>query len=429
MSQILSHLLALYSEISEATKSNPILAGAVSLWGLGVVTVICRHIPAKIWMFLTAQCTTTLVLNNTGYWGNREVFIALLSWYGSSKHTKWSRFFSLERKDDTQGIIIGPGYGNHYLFHSGSLFRLHKAKLDSTGTERLKEEITITMLGRNQKRLRQFIESFRPPEADDNIYAYRLETHGEWNRSVALPKRPWESIVAAPALLNGITKQMDEFYAMRTWYIERGLNHKIAYMLHGMPGCGKTSLVKALATKYCVNLYILNINAVSDTTFERALYGVPKGAFLLLEDIDSTGAVKDRISETNSGTPGNMEEMLSSLSLTGVLNALDGAIPLDNIVIFMTTNHIEKLDKALLRAGRTDHIVELTPLADAEIKKYIEYAYNYNQEFDLSDLESRAYSPIPGCDLQSVLLKHKLDYISFKKEIDDKYLKKESTFC
>lgn len=421
---MMHNLLVWYAQISEATKSNPILAGAVSLWGLGVLTVLCRNVPAKIFRFIYSQCTTSLVMNNTGYWGNREIFQGFMKWYSATPYVKWSRHFSLEKRDDgeaTNGtIVVGPGYGTHFLFHKGHVFWFRKQKLDSAGTNEQKEEILFTMPGRNQQYIRDLIESFRPKQDPDCLYAYQLGSGQNWMRVAAMTRRPWESVVAPAEVLKSITDQIDDFYTMRDWYLSKGLGHKLTMMIHGVPGCGKTSLVKALASRYSMDLYIININSMSDTSLEIALGSVPKGAFLLLEDIDSSGSVKSREIPFDVPAPINIlpAEQFSFLSLTGILNALDGAIPLDNIVVFMTTNHIEKIDAALLRKGRTDHIVELTALHDSEIKRYIKYSYGDNKAFSQIGLENASYPAILGCDLQALLLEHKQNYIEFKYALD-----------
>ena len=46
---------------------------------------------------------------------------------------------------------------------------------------------------------------------------------------------------------------------------------------------------------------------------------------------------------------------------TGLLNALDGVADPRGTVIFLTTNHKNRLDPALIRAGRCDVQVELSP--------------------------------------------------------------------
>ena len=50
------------------------------------------------------------------------------------------------------------------------------------------------------------------------------------------------------------------------------------------------------------------------------------------------------------------------VSFSGLLNALDGVRSQEGRIVFMSTNHIEKLDPALLRPGRADLHVRFEPI-------------------------------------------------------------------
>jgi chaperone BCS1 len=74
------------------------------------------------------------------------------------------------------------------------------------------------------------------------------------------------------------------------------------------------------------------------------MQNVKKGAFIVIEDID---AVKSSQRETK-------ESAKADVSFPALLNALDGIGSQEGRIVFMTTNHREKLDKALIRPGRID---------------------------------------------------------------------------
>jgi chaperone BCS1 len=77
---------------------------------------------------------------------------------------------------------------------------------------------------------------------------------------------------------------------------------------------------------------------------------------VLIEDIDA--AFNKRVQTSEDGYQ-------SSVTFSGFLNALDGVASGEERIIFMTTNHIAKLDPALIRPGRVDH-VELVDNASPE---------------------------------------------------------------
>ena len=69
------------------------------------------------------------------------------------------------------------------------------------------------------------------------------------------------------------------------------------------------------------------------------LANVSPHSIVLLEDIDSTF--------TNRSST-------AKVTFSGFLNALDGVYAKDGVIIFMSTNHLDRLDPALLRPGRID---------------------------------------------------------------------------
>jgi mitochondrial chaperone BCS1 len=89
-----------------------------------------------------------------------------------------------------------------------------------------------------------------------------------------------------------------------------------------------------------VNIYVISLSnpLVKDDTLVDLLSDTPKGSLLLLEDIDAAW----------------LREGGGSVTHSGLLNAIDGVASVDGRVLFMTTNHPEKLDEAFLRPGRVD---------------------------------------------------------------------------
>jgi len=63
------------------------------------------------------------------------------------------------------------------------------------------------------------------------------------------------------------------------------------------------------------------------------------------------------------------------LTFSGFLNALDGVRSQEGQIVFMTTNHKEKLDPALLRPGRTDIEVKLANASHMQMVKLFERFY------------------------------------------------------
>lgn len=73
-------------------------------------------------------------------------------------------------------------------------------------------------------------------------------------------------------------------------------------------------------------------------------------SFIVLEDVDAAFVSKDRFDNKNHPA----YEGLTRVTLSGLLNSIDGVASSEERILFMTTNHIEHLDAALIRPGRVD---------------------------------------------------------------------------
>jgi hypothetical protein len=159
-----------------------------------------------------------------------------------------------------------------------------------------------------------------------------------------------------------------------------GLPNKLCVLLHGTPGCGKTSTAAAIATylrrpMYYVALKTLQTDAELREAFRAATADDRTGGVIVLEDVDAmTDLVRDRLSPPQGppgqteATPRKQEDAGSSsssgsehLTLSCLLNLLQGTLTLDNMVVVATTNHLSHLDPALVRDGRFDVRIELRP--------------------------------------------------------------------
>ena len=154
------------------------------------------------------------------------------------------------------------------------------------------------------------------------------------------------------AIVNDLTKFLDP--KTEQWYGEMGIPYKRIYLFTGIPGAGKSSLIAALASHFGYNLAIISFTPkMTDVSLLQSFRSLnnnndedEKKVFFILEDMDCIFN-KDRTSG---------DEMRCSLTFSGVLNALDG-IACDNKIGFISTNHIEELNKALIRPGRVDFVM------------------------------------------------------------------------
>lgn len=399
-----------YTAFNEATKSNPMLGAAVGLWGLTVVSYILRSVPSTVCRNLWRQSTTFMTLNNSSLsWANRNAYHKFNVWFSQQPTRRFSRALAMEVFDDAAHASVGPGYGYHFFFLNGKLFWFYKEQQEASATSAVKESITISTLGRSTKVFTKLVDTFSPPEPPtDTIEVYSF-VDDCWCKRADVYKRPLDSVIIPAAQKQFLLGQIADFNDRRGWYLEHGFAHKLTLCLHGQPGTGKTSLVKALAAHHNKSIYAMNLSHFSDSKLEAAVSTIPKGQFVLIEDFDAADATRQRMPE------GETADSWQPMTLTGLLNVLDGVIPLDETVLFMTTNHIAHIDAALLRKGRTDFMLEISKLDDTGVKDYIRSVYG-----DVA-LHHFHFESVAGCDLQNIVLEFKEDYNGFIQRVVELY--------
>ncbi|XP_039159412.1 AAA-ATPase At3g50940-like [Eucalyptus grandis] len=157
-----------------------------------------------------------------------------------------------------------------------------------------------------------------------------------------------------------ILDDLDRFVRRKEYYRRVGKAWKRGYLLYGPPGTGKSSLVAAMANYLNFDIYDLELSGLhSNEGLRRLLVATKDQSILVVEDIDCTIQLQDRKSETQAAYMNRMPmgyQQKDRVTLSGFLNFIGGlwtSCGNERIIVF-TTNHIEKLDPALLRPGRMD---------------------------------------------------------------------------
>jgi chaperone BCS1 len=243
----------------------------------------------------------------------------------------------------------------------------------------------LTLLGRNKNifnTLFSTIKEFNTGETPyTNIYQYKDKM---WQELTKNYKRKLNTVAIEKDKRDLLVGYIDGFTKDKSWYIENGVPWKTGILLSGPPGTGKTSLIKALCAHYNRPIYIINLAAISDDGLRDALSSVPEGSIVALEDIDAAGIGSPRTSATPSnqndtksaqGPSLSMEGSFNILTLSGVLNAIDGVASGEGRILIATTNHPEMLDPALVREGRFDLKVEIGYMNDETYFDYLKRFY------------------------------------------------------
>lgn len=198
---------------------------------------------------------------------------------------------------------------------------------------------------------------------------------GSWRTRSDLPPRTMESVSLPPEQKQRIMDDLSGFLKAEEKYNRLAIPWHRGYMFYGPPGTGKTSLVKALANEFNLDLWYISLaDLKAETSLLGLLAEVGPCSMLLLEDIDTIKITHDRDSADQG-----------SISMGSLLNTLDGVATPHGLITVMTTNRFDILDPALTRAGRMDLIEELGYPSKSTVRGMFSYFYE-GQTTDLGPI-------------------------------------------
>lgn len=218
-------------------------------------------------------------------------------------------------------------------------------------------------------------------ETKTQEYRYFFDTDGSVHRLT--DEKTFDSLFSKDCA--GVRKIVDHFHNKTGKYAIKGYPNKLGLMLHGPPGTGKTSLLKALANRTGRSIVTINLSSISTngqlkSIFFNSNYTNDLGQSIqlgfadkifVMEDLDADSeVVKDRSLQQpkakkqrkTSARKKRNEILHDKLNLTGLLNVLDGVVDTPGRMLVITTNHPELLDPALIRPGRTFIVVQILNL-------------------------------------------------------------------
>ncbi|KXS10589.1 P-loop containing nucleoside triphosphate hydrolase protein [Gonapodya prolifera JEL478] len=180
-----------------------------------------------------------------------------------------------------------------------------------------------------------------------------------WDLLVSRDSRQLDTVYLDKVQKERLVKGLKFFLANKAMYDRTGVTWKRIHLLHGAPGTGRTSI--------CHDIARLSITGdLKATILETLLRYMPNKSFLLLEDVDALFANRESKTKVDFST---------------LINALDGIATKKGFVVFMTTNHLDKLDPALIRPGRVDFCREVgLPSREAVLEALQRLAPEYASE-------------------------------------------------
>lgn len=355
-----------------ALFDNPLFAGGIGLASLGAAAAFARK-----GAIVALGAVRRRLLVNVEISKQDPAYPWILAWLSQPREhpgfiaSRITRIHNLSvtttttntRGHGTSGPVnasffLQPGYGRHIVKFGNAYISVNREKHSTANmnTGEPHEIVQLTTLWAYRHAFEGIFAEAHKLAAKANegktiVYSARGM---EWAPlGDSRKKRPIGSVILDEGVKESIVTDVNDFLSRHQWYVDRGIPYRRGYLLFGPPGSGKSSFIQALAGELDFGVAMINLSemGMTDDKLAYLLTKLPKRCLLLLEDADA--AFVNRRQRDVDGYSG------ANVTFSGLLNALDGVAAGEERIAFLTTNHIDRLDPALIRPGRVDMMLRI----------------------------------------------------------------------
>ena len=335
----------MFESISAVMQSNPYFHAGAGLYGIGAALMVARTGGRLGKEYIKRRFITTVEVTNRD-----PAYQWVIEWV--AKHHGESY---LHKSIMTSNLVVHandsvsakmkyvPSPGTHFFMHSNRFFWVKRSRqVEKTHGTDVLETVLIGTLGSSWKLMDSMLNDACNEASildKDRTIIYTTTGGSKWTRfQDPRVKKPLASVILPSDKKPRILKDISRFLNDRNWYEGMGIPYRRGYLLYGPPGCGKSSFVLGLAGELSMAICILSLSNrhLDDEGLMLLLNTAPQRSIVLLEDVDRAFSNDSRV------------------TISGLLNSVDGVAAQEGRLLFLTTNHINKLDDALIRPGRCD---------------------------------------------------------------------------
>lgn len=343
--------------------------------GFGVVTGSLRTAWAFIYEHTIGYAITRVTLSLTVEdVEHREAYVWLSHWVENNLRNRRINSLLLRKHDDDEDdstkegpeFRLIPEYGTYYMKYKKRLMVIEHRKdsqLDMARTRRTHYMRLQIWLASDRNIMLDIIREAKAAYEEAQpitVQYFRIDHYGDWTEE-AIPPRGLKSVYHPGGLIPDLIGDVQTYLDSKNIYADLGIPYRRGYLLAGPPGTGKSTLILALASHFKLPIYAVPLRGIemSGERLSQLLSNCRKPSLIALEDVDCLKVATSRNSKSGE-----------ALTMADLLNVIDGIGASEDRVLFMTTNHPERLDGALTRAGRVDRKFYIDYARDEELQSF-----------------------------------------------------------
>ena len=321
--------------------------------------------------------------------------------------------------------ICSLSIGSRYFIKAGTHDFIHIDVHALSETTPWIQEMTIEFYGKNKKLLKKkLLRKLYEKLGNDKITIHQI---GSSYTEYKVKPHTFDSIILYPEVKKNIISGLTNWKLSKDWYKNHQMVHKIGVLLYGQPGCGKSSVIRAISTLFhnapIIMLDTMNVeSSIRDLVSKRHLIDGPM--IVVFEDFDmmffnreeqqSTKCEDGTVVTTTELKPaestGGKSSMENNKNQNLMFQILDGMYSTEETIYIATTNHIERIDPAMIRHGRFDIQEELKPFDKTRAIQFLKL-FDLDEDFFNLNIEGKYELPIQPAKLQAAIMEYRAEIL------------------
>jgi mitochondrial chaperone BCS1 len=379
-------------DLTKMLGSSPLIGSGFVLMVMSGFLSPLKAFPGEVFAWIKDRIITSITVAS-----NTTIYVPIMYWIteqvlkGKPKNFRLKTRHTTDYSSPTEqvdmeltsSVLYQTGEGFHLGWFRKKPLMIHISKeKDSNDRHTGKFELHVSFVGSKSKTVKNIIAAainYYKENYPSCVDAYFARSD-YWEKGNGAQLKTLHSLALKGSIAQTVMDDIQSFVNAKAEYATYGMTFKRSYLLSGEPGTGKTSLIQAAATKFSMNIYYLDLRSIiTGAQLSDLINLIPNGSIILLEDIDCVCI--------NREDDDRKEE--KGISLSTLLNVLDGLQTREGCIYFLTTNYKDRLDPALIRPGRVDLQVELGPANSEQIRElYLKFFPDVQEDIIASYIQT-----------------------------------------